>query len=400
MAQAEDVRRLKEQLGGHPGPMLSVYLSVNARYEENQGQAYKVRLKDALDEMEVPEELAGRVREEVEEEVHPGARTVIFFVAEDGLFERYNLQLDLPESYHFGEPYLAPLVLAFDEHEPYGIALLDAQEFRFFVSAPIEEPGQASKGASSGFFREVDIESRQPYPKVGGTADHDPAGYTRQAHLHRFFKELAEVTHKLVLRNGVKHLILAGPKERTAEFRDTLPQDIQERVVADEQVEARGPENKALEEFEDMVERAERERKAGLIEQARESGVHGVKDTVEALQLGQVHHLLALWDLEGEIRWCDNDEFAITDISARGCPFCSQETRVRPLMDVLVDLAAARNARLEFVRAENEVFAEHPNEAGRAEYSRRQPADVLREEFEGLVGLLRFTLTEQPSEQP
>jgi len=400
MAQAEDDRRLKEQLEGHPGPMLSVYLSVNARYEENQGQAYKVRLRNALDEMEIPEELAGRVREEVEEEVHPGARTVIFFVAEDGLFERYNLQLDLPESYHFGEPYLAPLVLAFDEHEPYGIALLDAQEFRFFVSAPIEEPGQASKGASSGFFREVDIESRQPYPKVGGTTDHDPAGYTRQAHLHRFFKELAEVTHKLVLRNGVKHLILAGPKERTAEFRDTLPQDIQERVVADEQVEARGPENKVLEEFEDMVERAERERKAGLIEQARESGVHGVKDTIEALQLGQVHHLLALWDLEGEIRWCDNDEFAITDISARECPFCSQETRVRPLMDVLVDLAAARNARLEFVRAENEVFAEHPNEAGRAEYSRRQPADVLREEFEGLVGLLRFTLTEQPSEQP
>ena len=397
-AQAEDIKRLKERLKGHPGPVLSVYLSVNARYPENQGQAYKVRLRDALDEMEIPEELAGRVWEEVEEEVHPGARTVIFFVAEDGFFERYNLQLDLPESYHFGEPYLAPLVLALDEHEPYGVALLDAQEFRFFVSAPMEEPGHASKGASSGFFREVDIESNQPYPKVGGTTDHDPAGYTRQAHLHRFFKELAELTHKLVLRDGVKHLILAGPKERTAEFRDTLPQDIQERVVAEEQVEARGPENEALEKFEDIVARAERARKAGLIEQARESGVHGVKDTIEALQLGQVHHLLALWDLEGEIRWCDNDEFAITDISAKECPFCGQETRIRPLMDVLVDLAAARDARLEFVRAENEVFAEHPNEVGHDEHSRREPADVLREEFEGLAGLLRFTLTEQPSE--
>jgi hypothetical protein len=32
MAQAEDVRRLKERLEGHPGPVLSVYLSVNARY--------------------------------------------------------------------------------------------------------------------------------------------------------------------------------------------------------------------------------------------------------------------------------------------------------------------------------------------------------------------------------
>ena len=50
-AQAEDIKRLKERLEGHPGPVLSVYLSVNARYPENQGQAYKVRLRDALEEM-------------------------------------------------------------------------------------------------------------------------------------------------------------------------------------------------------------------------------------------------------------------------------------------------------------------------------------------------------------
>jgi hypothetical protein len=398
MAQAEDVRGLKERLEGHPGPILSVYLSVNARYEENQGQAYKVRLRDALEEMEVPKDLADRARESVEE-AHPGARTLVLFVADDGFFERYNLQVDLPEAFHFGEPYLAPLVLALDEHEPYGVALLDAQEFRFFVSAPMEEPAHASTGASSGFLREVEIESRQPYPKVGGTRDHEPAGATRQAHLHRFFKELAEQTRKLVLRDGIKHLILAGPKERTAAFRETLPQDVQERVVAEEQVEARGPENEAIEEFETIVERAEKERKAGLIYQARESGVHGIKDTIEALQLGQVHHLIALWGLDAELRWCDFDELAMMDISGQECTFCGRETRVRPLIDVLVDLAAIRDARLEFVRAENKVV-EHPNEVGREEHNREEPADVLRGEFDGLVGLLRFTLTEQPAEQP
>src|SRR5919202_2716152 len=109
MTQAQDVRRLKERLEGHPGPVLSVYLSVNARYQENQRQAYKTRLKDALDELEVPEGLATRVREEVDEIYRPRARTLVFFVA-DGLFERYDLQVDLPEAFRFGEPYLAPLV--------------------------------------------------------------------------------------------------------------------------------------------------------------------------------------------------------------------------------------------------------------------------------------------------
>src|SRR5215216_2120584 len=154
-AQAEDIRRLKERLEGQPGPVLSVYLSVNARIPENQGQAYKVRLREALEEMEVPEEIAEHVRESIQDQVHPGARTVVFFAAESGAFERYDLQVDLPEAYRFGEPYLVPLVLALDEHESYGVALVDAEEFRFFVSAPIGDPSEGSGGASSGFFRGV-----------------------------------------------------------------------------------------------------------------------------------------------------------------------------------------------------------------------------------------------------
>src|SRR5215203_470348 len=96
-AQAEDIRRLKERLEGQPGPVLSVYLSVNARIPENQGQAYKVRLREALEEMEVPEEIAERVRESIQDQVHPGARTVVFFATESGAFDRYHLQVDLPE---------------------------------------------------------------------------------------------------------------------------------------------------------------------------------------------------------------------------------------------------------------------------------------------------------------
>src|SRR5919199_1140176 len=325
MTQAQDVRRLKERLEGHPGPVLSVYLSVNARYEENQRQAYKTRLKDALDELEVPEGLAARVREEVDEIYRPRARTLVFFADEDGLFERYGLQVDLPEAFRFGEPYLAPLVLALDEHEPYGVALLDADEFRFFVSAPMEEPARGSKGASSGFFREIDLNPSRPYPRGGFDLDH--VSRRAEANVHKWYNELGELTRQLAFQYNVRHLILAGPKERTPDFRSRLPQDIKERVVAEEPVATRGPENEVLEEFETIMEKAENERKADLIAQARESGVRGIKDTVEALQEGRVHHLVALWGLEGEIRWCPFDELAITDISANECPFCGRETQ-------------------------------------------------------------------------
>jgi hypothetical protein len=387
-AQAEDVKRLKERLEDHPGPVLSVYLSVNARIPENQGQAYKVRLKDALREMEeVPEDLAGRVRESIESEVHPHARSVIFFTAEDGLFERYDLQIDLPEAYDFGEPYMAPLVLALDEHEPYGVALVDAEEFRFFVSAPMGNPSEGSDGASSGFFKEVDLNPSEPYPR-GGT-DFEPASRRTEAHRHRWYNELGELTQKLVNQDGVKHLIIAGPKERTSDYRNRLPEPVKERVVAEEAVATNAPEGELMEQFEAIKQKAEREREDGLIEQARENGVRGVRDTVEALQEGRVYHLIALWGLEGEIRWCDHDELAITNIAQEECPFCGRDTRVRPLIDVIIDLATARGARLEYVRDRDEV-GETPNEDIERERNREDAASVLREEFEGLAGLLRY----------
>src|SRR5919199_2073627 len=252
MTLAQDVRRLKERLEGHPGPVLSVYLSVNARYRENQGQAYKVRLKDALEEMEVPGELAGRVRESVEEEVHPGARTLIFFAAEDGLFERYGLQVDLPEAYRFGEPYLAPLVLALDEHEAYGVALFDAERFRFFVSAPMEEPAGGSHGATSGFFKEVDLRPSRPYPRGG--MDYEPTSRRTEANVHKWYNELGQLTRQLAFQDGVRHLILAGPKERTADFRDRLPQEIKDRVVAEEHIPSEAPEKEFFDRLEGIHE--------------------------------------------------------------------------------------------------------------------------------------------------
>src|SRR5215210_535576 len=389
-AQAEDIKRLKERLEGHPGPVLSVYLSVNARIPENQGQAYKVRLKDALREMEdVPDDLTRRVWDSVEGEVHTHARTLIFFAAEDGLFERYDLQLDLQEAYSFGEPYMTPLVLALDEHEPYGVALVDAEEFRFFVSAPMGDPAAGSDGASSGFFREVDLKPSEPYPRGGGSTDMDPAGRTQESNIRRFYKEAGELTQKLVNQDNVKHLIIAGTKERTSDFRNTLPEPVKEKVVAEERVATNAPEAEIMEQFEKIQQKAEKERKDGLIEKARENGVHGVKETLKALQEGRVYHLITLWGLEGEIRWCDHDELAILDIAREGCPFCGRDTRVRPLMDVLVDLTTARGARLEYVYARDEV-AETPNEDVERQRNREDASDALREEFEGLAGLLRY----------
>lgn len=386
MAQPEEIREIRQRLEGHEGPMLSAYLSVNARFAENQGQAYKVRLKDALDDLEVPDGVRERVLGSVEDEVHPRARTIVFFVDEEGLFERLNLKVDVPEAFRWGEPFLGPLALALDEHEPYGVVLVDAERFRFFVSDPLGDLSEGGKD-DGGFFREMDAHPSQPYPR-GGT-DFDPVSRRTEANVHKWFKDLGELTRDLAFKNGVRRLILAGPKERTAEFRDTLPQEVRERVVAEDNIPSEIPDRSFQERLEEVHEKAEHEREAELISQARESGVRGVRETAEALQEGRVYHLIALYDLEGEIRWCDHDGLAITDITAEDCPFCGRQTRVRPLLDVLLDLADVRGARVQLVRARDAVVG-GPNEDAEQRGESDEPADVLRDEFEGLAGLTRY----------
>lgn len=171
----------------------------------------------------------------------------------------------------------------------------------------------------------------------------------------------------------MRRLILAGPKERTAEFRDRLPNDLKDRVVAEERVDLGAPEGEILDRLEEARERAEHERQGQLLSEIRESGVRGLEDTIKALQEeNRVYHLAALWELEGEVRWSDTDGLAILDITKEESPFSGDPTRVRPLADVLVDLAAARGARLDFILGENEN------------------TDTLRDEFGGIAGLTRF----------
>jgi peptide subunit release factor 1 (eRF1) len=370
MAQAQDLRQTITSVAGRPGPVLSAYLSVNADIPENQRRAYLVRLRDAMNDEGVPEALKQRVREYTENETHPEARALALFADEDGLFEIYRLQVDVPESFRWGDPYVAPLALVLDEYEPYGAAVLDAERFRYFVVSPISS-AHAEEEIKANGFREVDVHPSEPYPR-GGT-DFEPASRRTQAHIHSFYKELGKLTRDVTFHEGVQRLILAGPRERTAEFRRTLPNELHDKVIAEEHLDLGSPEGELLDRLEAVRERAEHERERELLDEIRESGVRGLDETVAALQEeNRVYHLAALWELEAEIRWCDNDQLAIRDATREVCPFCGQKTRVRPLTDVLVDLAAARGARLDFVMGEDEN------------------TDTLRDVFGGIAGLTRF----------
>src|SRR5215210_6156566 len=140
MAKAQDLRQAITAMSDRQGPVLSAYLSVNANIPENQGRTYLVRLRDAMNDEGVPKDLQQRIRDHFDEEAHPAAGTLAIFTTEDDFFEVYRLQVDVPESFRWGDPYVAPLTLVLDEYEPYGAVVLDAERFRYFVVSPLGSP--------------------------------------------------------------------------------------------------------------------------------------------------------------------------------------------------------------------------------------------------------------------
>jgi peptide subunit release factor 1 (eRF1) len=297
-------------------------------------------------------------------------RTLVLFAAPDGLFEDYKLHVELPEQVHWGEPYLAPLVLAIDEYQPYGVVLVDAEKFRFFVTSlgEIEEELDAANLFSTAGWREITLSPSTALPR-GGAAK-DVFDHRLEAQTQRFYKRLGETSRRLVKQFGVGRLSLAGPEKRTTAFLSTLPQELRNLVVEAVHLPTGGSEAEVMKRISCVEERIEREQEKQALAAARDRGVRGLEDTLKALQEGRVYHLLAPWPLEGNARWCDACALVSVNASDESCSYCGGPTRMRPLTGITFDLATARSTRIEFVRGEN--------------------AKNLREEFGGLAGLVRF----------
>ncbi len=369
MQGTESLEALIERVASHQKPLLSVYLNVNPARSENQDKAYTLRLKGALKDKKVPQALAEPVLEYVGQE-RLRTRTLVIFTAPDGLFEIYRLHVELPEQAHWGEPYLAPLVLATNEYQPSGVILVDAEKFRFFVTSlgEIEEELDAVNLFSTAGWREITISPSTMRPRGG--AARDVFDHRLEAQMQRFYKGLGETIRQLVDRFRVERLILAGPEERTAAFLSTLPQEMRNLVMETVHLPTRASEAEVMKRITYAQERIEREQGKQALAAARDRGVHGLENTLKALQEGRLYRLLAPWPLDGNARWCEACALVSVNASDESCSYCGGPTHMRPLTTIIFDLAAARNTRIEFVRGEN--------------------AETLKEEFEGLAGLVRF----------
>jgi hypothetical protein len=378
MLTQEGTRYIREFVAPRVAPVLSLYLDVNPANPDNQGKAYLLRAREAIEAAQTPPEVGKKVLEALERNL-PQARSRVIFAAE-GWMETYDLQVDLPLVQgvlaHWGEPYLIPILYVLDEYDRVGVVYLDSDKWRMFevYLGEIEELPGAFRAVPTQEWGQLTQDSQGRRYGQGGihraAANTDRFERRLDAWTHRFYKRLAGLLEQTLNERSIQRLVLLGQKAQVEVFKELLPRRLRERVLATlpSLPSPLAQAGEVLKLVQGLLEPLELERENKLLDELAERGVAGLDQTLELLQQGGLHLLVAPWNPQGKVYrapdgWVGGSmEGAVAHGAGR--------IEDVELKQVLPELATAYGTRLEFVR-------------GSAE-------ERLHKEFAGLAGLPRW----------
>ena len=386
MIGTDRIRALQTHIAPHPSPVLSLYLDVNPARPENARKAYALRARAAMERLGLPKgyarEMMARLRQD-----HgvPDARTLVVFAGDepDAFFETYALrpQIPLVEAgdgvvARWGEPYVAPLLLAVTQQVRYLVLLLDesrVRTFELYLDEVVERPAFVQSLDASNWRPMREHSTGAPgVPARGGSGkdlyDKRMADWRRRFHL-----EVArQLDATLAPLGSDTQLILMGQGADLHAFEAVLPPALQKRVAASipAPANATAPASELEPLFTAAIDRIEREAQTALLDRIREQGVWGFGPTLEAAEAGRLHLLAVPWRMDAKVVRCESSGRVAASRSgaSRLCP--EAELQEVPLADVLPDLAARQGIELAVLRGPSE--------------------SRLMQEFDGLAGLARW----------
>ncbi len=319
MLTRDDLHNLSS---AEPGDLLiSVFARTDPRDPANTSTtpAWQIALRDGLGALaERLEENGSRedrlafrpLRERIEKELlelEPSERArsvAMFFDIAGGEAKRFSLQLPLRRDAVVGDsrPFVSPLVDIADRGSPTGVILATGDMVRLLQI----EQSEATEPENSIFELELG-----DWRKFGGTAG-GSAARGRQvisqreryearvdAQRHHLFEAAVSATAAHLQQLGWERIVLVCEREIATQFRQTLPSDLSERVIAEADLNILTEEPPAIADaLEPLIEGAWTERTKGLVEAARErtnaggAATLGAQETFAALAEGRVEHLL------------------------------------------------------------------------------------------------------------
>lgn len=337
-------------------PFISLYLNLQPdqhgrdNFESFVRKEFKAKAKslppESLELMSFKRDTA-RIESYLRDEVRPSANGLAIFASAGANDYFKAVQLNVPlkrHDLHINErPHLYPLARVIDQYPRYIALLADTNSARLFVF-----------GLGNILGREEMQHVKPTHTQAGGwTHMH------YQRHMDNFHrqhaKEVVEVLDRVVREEAVEHIILAGDEVIIPLLREQLPGRLKEKIIDVLRLDIKTPEHAVLKATMDSLRehnlQTDAEKVRQLFDDYRAGGLAVVtwKDTVEAIERGQVDELL-LTASAREIRTDvqEIDDAAVNQYSSDTPPDSCTEPRLMPA-DLLVTLARQTGARVTFI---------------------------------------------------
>jgi peptide chain release factor subunit 1 len=230
-----------------------------------------------------------RISRFLDNEIEPAANGVAVFACSAGeLFEAVQMSAAIDDHWLYigDQPHLYPLARIESLHPACAIVLADTNAARIMVFAAGEIVSQEDVAG---------VKTRRS--SQGGWSQARYQRHIENFHLQHI-KEVVEVLEKIVQRENIPEIVVAGDEVVLPLLREQMPKHLQQKVVDHVRMNVSSPLEQLIGSSLDALRRArtegEREKVEAAVGGFRSGGLGaiGPEDTLEALVKGQVDELL------------------------------------------------------------------------------------------------------------
>jgi hypothetical protein len=331
--------------------VLTAICDVNPASAINQGGALRIRIKNQLAKLELPDALMDSLTSAVLDDLgsaQQATRSRAYFAWDEHghlHVQTMDVQLELAETMRFGMPDLEPLRMALSSSPRSLIVLVDHDWGRLFT---------VRVGEILELKDLLGLESGRRIPARNINEDH------YEEHQDQvFWNVVVEKLTGLRQSGEFDQLLIAGPPELRSSLTAQLTSELTKLLVGS--FHAPGDANAAsvLTEAQPALETAERNADIFALEAVRERGVQGPEATLTALQEGNVYELLLTGDGSSVPVWCDTQGYVFAVYPDQGIsPLTGSGVEEKTLRDVLADLRERFGLKVRFLHGDQALELE------------------------------------------
>jgi len=334
-----------------PTPVLSIYLNTDP--SEGNMEASKLRLRNMLKVVDLPEDEAIVERYFQHEYDWSGKGVVVFSSAPQQFFKAYTLAVPVRNWIYVGDrPSIKILADLFDVYGGYGVALVDKQGARFFhfhLGELREQEGivgEEIKHIKRGGASSV-------HGQRGGSAGQ--TGYEHEA-IDRNMKEAAAFATHFFEEKHIRRILIAGTEENVKLFRSQLPKTLQSLVMGSIPLAMTVSHNEVLERALTIGKEVEKKKETILVERLITSSakgqeaVVGLEETMAAVNNSRVHTLVISSGFRKMAYRCPICKTLVVD-KKDPCPACgSPYEKVVDVIDLMVHQVMQKGGEVEVIQ--------------------------------------------------